>query len=102
MQAPKNKNDKEIDLFKDKEEENKGKSLSEISKNILNNKFVSIVIFLFTLFCLFSSDIKLACICPAKYDIIFNIISIFGILIFSLEIVFSIFSDSKYLFSFFF
>lgn len=96
MQTPKNKNEKEIDLFKEKEEEeeeSKGKSFSEISKNILKNRVVSVVIFLFTLFCLFSSDIKLACLCPAQYDIIFNIISIFGIIIFTLEIIFSIFSE---------
>ena len=65
MQAPKNKSEKEIDLFTEKEEETKGKNFSEISKNILKNRIVSIVIFLFTLFCLFSSDIKLACLCPA-------------------------------------
>lgn len=73
----------------------------EFLQKILNNNYVVALITLLTLYCLFGDDFRTAFV-PKDYDIVFNVISIIAILVFTLEIIISIIVKPNYYLSFFF
>ena len=76
----------------------KFKSLLE---RTINNNYTMAFITMLTIFCLFGDDCRTAFV-SKDYDLVFNIISIICIVIFSLEIIISIVVKPDYYLSFFF
>lgn len=68
---------------------------------ILNSSYTTIIINLFTVYALFGNDIRLLN-SPKSDDIYYDTVTIISIVLFSLEIIFSIFTKEDYLLGFFF
>jgi len=70
-------------------------------KKILDHTAFSLFIGVFTIYALFGDDIRIMAT-TASADIVFDVFTIIALLAFTLEIIFTLIVDKKYLWSFFF
>ena len=73
----------------------------EILKKILENTYFDILINIFTFYALFADDLRILLL-PKSVDNFFNGLTLFCMILFIVEIIFSILTKKDYLFTFFF
>lgn len=93
--------EREVDIFAHLDDDEESKRLKNPFNIILENIFFTIVIALITIYSLFSEDIKIL-FTQKGADIVFNILNIIALVLFSVEIIFGFIGKPVYRWSFFF
>ena len=96
-----NKKSEEIDVFNQKNMEDSSILKYKTINKILNDNYFNLIINIFTLYALFGEDLRILLL-PKSVDIYFNSLTLICMILFIIEIIFSIFINKEYLFSFFF
>ena len=97
----KNSKTKNFDLFQI-DNKTKNHRIIKFFSKFLNSKFFNVLIFFFTIYALFCTDLKIIGNSPKKFDLIFDIFSLICTFFFFIEILLSCLAVKDYFCSFFF